>query len=269
MGKVHEKSLLWEGMTMRTLMWAALASGILLAGGAAARAQDTIRLGGPSQSSFETGVNTELVRGGGHGGHGGWHGGHAHFGHAGHFHGGHWHGGWNGWNGWRGYGWYGYGRYWPNYYAGYYPYSSYYYPTYYYPTYYYPAYAYGATYYAQPTYYPTVSYSYPVSGETVPPPSATPSNYQRPVPVPPMPMPDGNGTYLYDGGPRSPVPMPIPELTPPNAPRPVPIDGKLVSLPTGTSLGVAFVGGAPVVPRTTATPTRTTPPRVVYPAYGE
>jgi hypothetical protein len=259
-------------MTMRILMCAALASGMLLAGGGLARAQDTIRLGGPSQSSFETGVNTELVRGGGHGGgHAGhFHAGHFHGGHAGHWHGGHWHGAYWGGRGWYGYG---YGRYWPYYYGGYggsYPYA-YYYPTYYYPSYYYPAYSYGATYYAQPTYYPTVTYSYPVSGETVPPPSATPSNYQRPVPVPPMPMPDGNGTFNYDGGPRSLVPMPIPELTPPNTPRPVPIDGKLVSLPTGTSMGVTFVGGSPVAPRTTATPTKTntTPPRVVYPAYGE
>src|SRR5262249_46351665 len=80
-------------------------------------------------------------------------------------------------------------------------------------------------------------------------PSPTPGTNPPVTPVAPMPPADttpkpmppapSGGTYLYDGGPNSPVPMPTPQIqtTP---------DGRTVSL-TG----------------------RANPPKLVYPAYGE
>src|SRR5260370_32446770 len=59
-----------EGMTMRSFVWAALATGFLLAGFGVASASDTVRLGGPSTpSTIQGGTDTELVywRGGGYG----------------------------------------------------------------------------------------------------------------------------------------------------------------------------------------------------------
>jgi hypothetical protein len=232
-----------EGMTMRNFGWAALATGFLLAGFGVASASDTIRLGGPSaQSTIQGDVDTELVRWRHHGfGH------HRHF--TPYFYGRSFYGG---------------GYYRPYYYANNY-YRPYYYSNYYRP-YYYGSY-YGSYY--RPYYYS--SYYYPIAGESVLPPVTTLQGngyYQVPASqqyAPPMPPPiNGNGTFQYDGGPRSPIPMPIPdpETSPAKTPRGIiPIDGRLVSLPTQATGGVS-------VPFTHV-PASTSVPRVSYPAYGE
>jgi hypothetical protein len=244
-----------EGMTMRNLVWAALATGILLAGFGVASASDTVRLGGPSaQAAIQGGTDTELTRGrAGFGGHGaGFH--HGSFHHGGFHHGGFHHGGFFA----RGF--FAGGYYRPSYYGYYRPY---YYSSYYSP-YYYGSY-YGA--YNSPYYYS--SYYCPIAGESVAPPVTTlqGNGYYQASPqyAPPTPSPvNGNGTFQYDGGPRSPIPMPIPdsETNPAKTPRGIiPIDGRLVSLPTQATGGVS-------VPFTHV-PAKTSVPRVTYPAYGE
>ena len=231
---------------MRSFVWAALATGVLMAGVGVASASDTIRLGGPSaQSTIEGDVDTQLVRGGFHG-----HAGHFH-GHAGHFHGhaGHFHGH----AGFHGRGFFGAGFYRPYYYASYY--RPYFYGSYYNP-YYYTPYYYGTNYY------------YPCAGDSLPPATTLEASgyYQASAPqqyAPQAPI-NGNGTFQYDGGPRSPIPMPIPaqESNPAKTPRGIiPIDGRLVSLPTQATGGVS-------VPLTHV-PAKTSAPRVTYPAYGE
>ncbi len=211
---------------MRNLIWAALAVGFMATSVGGAAAQDTIRLGGPSaQAAIQGGIDTELVR-------------------------------------WRHHGYY--RSYYRPYYAGYYG-RPYYYPrsyVYYAPAYY-PSY-YSYYEYNRPAYYPS-SYYYPIAGEALAPPATNlqaPSYYRAPAPqqyVPPMPPANGSGTFPYDGGPRSPVPMPNPEQAPRGI---IPIDGRLVSLPTEISGGTTQVG-APASPRNTVQP------RVTYPAYGE
>src|ERR1017187_2810614 len=213
-----------EGFTMRSVSWlAALAVGCVLAGVGVVSANDTIRLGGPSaQAAIQGGTNTELVRWG--------------YGYHGHY---------------RGYYRPYYGYYRPAYYypRAYTYYAPSYYPRYYYtPTYYYSAPSYGSYYY------------YPISGEALPPPATTvQGSYPAPAPqqyVPPMPPP--GGTFQYDGGPRSIVPMPNSNEPPLVV---IPIDGKLVSLPTQITGGTSQVG-MPAAPRTGE-------PRATYPAYGE
>ena len=245
-------NLLLEGMTMRKLMFTALAAGLLLTGGSVAWANDVVRLGGPpAQTEIHSGTDTELVRGGGHGGsHGGYHGGH--YGHG-------YHGGYYG----RGY----YGGYYSRgYYGGYYARSYYpYYRPYYYGAYYYPS-VYYTPYYSSYYYYPVASVA-PVA--TV----QTNGYYQAPAPsyVPPMPPADGNGTFPYDGGPRAPIPMPNPgqDLNPAKDPRGIiPFDGKLISLPTETTGDVPAVI-LPTLTRGTPISNTPAPARVAYPAYGD
>jgi hypothetical protein len=229
-------------MTMRNLVWAALATALLLAGFGVASASDTIRLGGPSaQSTIQGDVDTELVRWRNHG------------------YGGFYRGGYGGfYRGGYGRGYYGGGYYRPYYYSSYYRpyyYSSYYRP-YYYGSYYRPYY--NSTYY------------YPIAMDSVSPPVTMLQGnayYQAPAPQqygPLMPPINGNGTFQYDGGPRSPIPMPSPdpETNPAKTPRGIiPIDGRLVSMPTQATGGVS-------VPFTHV-PASTSVPRVTYPAYGE
>lgn len=221
---------------MRTWTLAAIATILAFAG--AASATDTIRLGGPSaQAAIQGGTDTELVH---------W----RRYGYRQSFR--PYYGGYN-----RAY----YGGFNRPYYGSYY--RPYYYPRFYsyytpsyYSTYSYPSYY---LYYEmnRPTYYPSSCYYYPIAGESVAPPATT-LNYQGPQPyVPPMPPAD-NGTYPYNGGPSSPVPMPNAEPAPRGI---IPIDGRLVSLPSEISGGTSQVG----VP---AAKTQTTP-RVSYPAYGE
>src|SRR5262245_6626942 len=112
---------------MRTMMWTALAAGLLLTGGAASRADDTIRLGGPSAlADIQGGTDIELVyaRGGYHGGghYGGHYGGARYYG--GHYggYGARYYGGHYGGYGARYYG--GYGHYGHGYYGGYRPYYA-------------------------------------------------------------------------------------------------------------------------------------------------
>jgi hypothetical protein len=242
-----ELDIFLEGMTMRNLVWAALATGFLLVGFNVVSANDTVRLGGPSVASgIGGGTDTELVRGRAYYG--------GHYGHA-----------------YYGRGYYGgayyrpyYGAYYrPYYYGGYYRpyYASYYYQPYY------------SSYYYTP-YYTSSYYYYPIAGEAIAPPATTlqgASYYQAPAPrqyVPPMPPPDGgngNGTYPYDGGPRSPIPMPNPDMNPAKAPQGIlPADGKLVSLPNEATGGVSV----PLTHQPTST-TSTSVPRVTYPAYGD
>jgi hypothetical protein len=233
-----------EGRIMRNFMWAALVTGFLLAGTGAASADDTVRLGGPSaQAAIQGGTDTELV----HGRHGYYGGGYG--------------------RGYYGGGYYGRGNYGGGYYGARY-YSPYYYSAYYRPYYYTPTYSYPQYY--RPYY--SVSYSYPIAGEAVPPPATTlQANFYLRTPTQqqysaPMPMPsNGNGTFQYDGGPRSPIPLPNPaqETNPANGPRGIiPIDGRLVSLPAEASGGTSQVG-TPLASRATSAP------RAAYPAYGE
>ncbi len=130
--------------------------------------------------------------------------------------------GWNGW-GWRnGWGWNGWGWGWPwwsGWSGGVY---TNYVPTYYY----YP-------YYVYPDYYNQYGFL-PANGgvsvdvtEVVPSGPVGSSFYNAP------PTQPRDGTYRYDGGPQSPVPLPQtrPDTTPPPAPRMVPMEGRTVSLP--------------------------------------
>ena len=211
---------------MQNVMWAALATGFLMAGSTVATASDTIRLGGPS--AIQSAGNTELVHG------------RRYYGHH---------------HGYYGRSYYG-GYYRPSYYASYYRplvYASYYRP-----------YVYSSYYYTP--YYSSSYYYYPIAGDTVSPPATTlQSYYQAPqssVPMPPAS--NGNGTYQYDGGPRSVIPMPT-ETNPANTPRSIiPTDGRLVSLPTETTGGTSQVSTLPTLTRA-----KTGTPRVSYPAYGE
>jgi hypothetical protein len=236
-------------MTMRNLMWAALATSLLLAGTEVGSAQDTVRLGGPSaQAAIQGGTDTDLVAyRHSYGGHRAYYGGN--YGRS--YYGGN------------------YGR---SYYGGYYArpyYSSYYAQPYYYPraSYYYAPTYYYPSYYSTPYYSYSSSYYYPISGEGVPPPATTlqgtgysQAPAQRPY-VTPIPPANGDGTFQYDGGPRSPIPMPNPETNPANRPNGIlPIDGKLVSLPTATTGGTSQYRTSAQQPST---------PRVSYPAYGE
>jgi len=139
-------------------------------------------------------------------------------------------GGYRGFAGYRGYYPSYYGGYYPSYYGGYngcYSYPSYYGYSYsYYPRYCsYPVYSYGV--YASPC---SLSVTIPAMPRVVGPTLSTPAVPAAPETVAP---PAGNGTYQYDGGPASPVPMPPPEETPTRgAPRkPAVYDEVMVSMP--------------------------------------
>jgi hypothetical protein len=254
---------------MRQTMWGALAAGAMLAGGSAAWANDTVRLGGPSAAeSMQGETDTELAhwRGGrGYGGYGRGYGGYGR-GFSVNFYGGRGYYGGGGW-GHRGYGGYGLG-----YYGGHYG-RSFYRP--YYASYYYPSYN-----YYQPYYYSSYSY-YPCAGDTVIAPTyAVQQNYQYSAPqsqllpapqqqqqqqqyVPPMPPASNPGQYQYDGGPNAPVPMPAQDVNPTRRPGGIiPLDGRLVSMPSAISGGTSQVG----IPQRSTTKAV---PRVNYPAYGE
>jgi len=228
---------------MNARTWAAglLAVGGLFLGGAAVRADDTIKLGlpgnddAPAVSLGKLSPEAETIDARFSGGRGG------HFG--GHF------GGYG--RGFYGYGrgFYGYGRGFYGYGRGFYGYgyglgyARYYYPRYgYYNSYYYPS---GSYYYSDPCYYPISQPGIQVSASAdvlnVP---YTPNTLQTPVP-------DGR-TFPYDGGPRPSVPMPNADPSPTRIPVPatvpaptVPLDGRAVSLPAPT------------------------PAKFAYPAYGE
>jgi len=171
-----------------------------------------------------------------------------------------------------GYGGYGYGRgyyggYYPRYYGGYYPrYYGGFYPSYY-SSYYYPSVYYGGYY---PSYYSSYSYpivsSYPVVSSypiavassassttvdygtysTTPSISTLPSRGGAAPPV----MPRADGSYSYDGGPTTPVPMPsVPSE-----------EERLMRLPRVPT---------PVVDRVVSLKDEPTTGKFVYPAYGE
>ncbi|MBI1917126.1 MAG: hypothetical protein HYS12_20665 [Planctomycetes bacterium] len=131
--------------------------------------------------------------------------------------------------------------FWPSFYGFRNFYSPYYYPSYgFYGGGYQPDY-----YYAPPVYYYSPSCSYPISlttttfGAYSP---VMPLAPQNGGPVPgggPVPAPGGaeDGTFPYDGGPASPVPMPKAEPMPSREPvRPAPKpEGRIVSLPAPTT----------------------------------
>src|SRR5207245_2735477 len=129
-----------------------------------------------------------------------------------------------------GYGGYGYGGY-----GGYgYPAYSYYsYPSYsVYPSYgysYYPC----STIVTTPTALPPTSLSYSLTPSVAPSLSTVPPKPGIQSPTLPPPMPRADGTYSYDGGPMTPVPMPRGEesMTLPRVPTPI-LD-RVVSLPIG------------------------------------
>jgi hypothetical protein len=279
-------------MTMRYLMWTALAAGLMFASNTASWANDVIRLGGQSALlNIEGGTDTELIQyrgrggyGGGYrGGYGGYRGG---YGSYGGYRGGYGYGGYRGgyggyYGGYRGYYGGGYGNYYGGYRGGYYGggygyyrpyYNNYYYGSYYRPHYYNRYYRIVAdpcdivpnvTLTLQSTNYPQV---------------VNPNQYEQPMQV--IPNTSGNQTYPYDGGPKNPIPMPPADNTTPanneDGPRGIiPLDGKLVSMPLNPTGGTPSVV-APDLHRwtyvsTTNTPSqvKTSPTRIVYPAYGE
>lgn len=268
---------------MRYLMWTAIAAGVMFTSNTASWANDVIRLGGQSaQLSIEGGTDTELVRWGyrgGYGGYGGYRGGYYGGYRGGYYGGGYGYGGYRGgyyggyYGGYRG-GYYGGGY---GYYGGYRPYyNNYYYGSYYRPHYY-------NRYYrivADPCdVVPNVTLTYqPTYPQTI-----TTQQYVQPIPSntygqPIVPNVNGNQTYPYDGGPKNPIPMPPAENTPANQDGPrgiIPLDGKLVSMPLTTSVGMSPVV-APDLNRWTYVSTtnvpaqaKTSTTRIVYPAYGE
>jgi hypothetical protein len=230
-----------EGMTMLRLC---AASFVLLAGAAAASADDIIRLGG----TFVDDADTQLVHRRGY--YGGYYGGY--------------HRGYYG-------GYYSRGYYGHNY--GYRSYSHYGYRPYYGYSYYRP-YVYG---------YGGYSYYRPIAAETATLPEVTVlgassfgAQLERPGVVVPRAKEPHNGTYLYDGGPRVVVPMPDETPAPGATPRPtLPREGKFVSLPPVVPNAYPAYGDA--LPRRVAPPVTngtlrlvsTPTPRVAYPAYGD
>jgi hypothetical protein len=274
-------------MTMRKLIWSALAATLLLAGGSAARAQDdTFRLGGPSaQADIQGGTDIELVRGYGGGYRGGYHGG---GGYGRGYYGGGYARGYGGYG--RGYyGGYGYGR---GYYAGYgrgyyggYGYGRGYYGGYYpgiYANFSWPFYGgyggygggYSSPYYYTPTYYqPYYSdeYYYPTSGGVYGEAAKVLGAMNNPSALSTRLLPfSSDGTYSYNGGPQAIVPSTTVPVN--NAPRGnvLPLDGKLVGLQSEISGGFSPVTSPEIQRLRFVTPTSTaTPVRIQYPAYGE
>jgi hypothetical protein len=235
--------LIAEGMTMVSRWTVLLAGGLaagLLAAPSAGASDDTVRLGGNIDSkattlAYDGSADTVLT----HGYRGGF--GHVHY---------------------RGVGWGYYGYHGPRY--------SYYYRGWIPPVYVSvgPSYYYSAPYYYTPPVYYSPAYSYyPISlqaqvgvAPTLSRPvlqvapgqqSYSPAGPAR-IPVMPTPVQPGDGTFKYDGGPASPVPLPGDSSAPINQPRgnPLPADGRYVSLPSKTT-------------------TAASSGRLVYPAYGE
>jgi len=237
---------------------AALAAIGFVAG--SATAADTIRLSLPGSTTAPT-VNLKATaddlaadtldarygyggyRGYGHGGYRGFgYGGYRGFGYGGYRGYGY---GYRGFGyGYRGYG-YGYRGYYGGYRGYYRPYYSSYYPS-----------------YSSYSYYPTYSYCYPMASSTIVTPvqplviQSTTSNYAQPAPSVMLPADEpsllpstpGNGTYPYNGGPRTPVPMPQADESATSYPRltkPALVEDLVVTLP-GKSTG-----------------------KWTYPAYGE
>ena len=264
-----------EGMTMRYVMWTALAAGLMFVPTGESRANDVVRLGGPG---VQTSADTGLVyhRGGFH--HGGYYRG-GHYGYRGYY------GGYYG----RGYYYrpYYYSYYRPYYYGGYgygygYGYPAYY-PSYYYPSYYYPSYYYSypcavrpaPVVTAGPVVTPAPIVSQSTNIYTQPPSYALPNGTNPSVQLPPGP--NGNGTYPYNGGPSNPVPLPQADNPLPMNGGPggvIPLDGKLVSLPSETGVTLSQVATPDIQRlRYVSLPhspiANTTPARITYPAYGE
>ncbi|HYT92081.1 MAG TPA: hypothetical protein VEL76_25425 [Gemmataceae bacterium] len=290
---------MWRGTLAATagvLVW--------LAGTGTAKADDVIRLGGPSTDAktmtlgFDGQADTELVRGGGfRGGGGGFHGGGFHGGgfHGGGFRGGFggfrggfggFRGGFGGFGGFRG-GFIGRGFYRPyyaGYWGGYYPYGyGFNYGYYNYPIYsYYNPY----TYYVPPYYLNSPSYGQPYYGV----PGAMP---YAPISDPGPVVMNGNGpryvnyyaaqsaangtgpatiptnaTFPYDGGPSNPIPLPAPTPAPVPAPPPAPAPGAApAKLPAAKAAPGTLLISYPPQPEK-ATPARPTT-QFAYPAYGE
>ena len=230
---------------MRNLFLSAIAAALLLTGGSAVWADDDIvRLGGPSaQADIQGGTDIELVRGYYGGGYG------------------------------RGYYGGGYGR---GFYGGYggYGYRNAFYRPYFYGSFYRPYYAsyYGSPYYYTPYYssYYADDYYYPTSGITAAVITMQSSNnYQSAAPERILPF-SPDGTYPYNGGPDSAIPMPMPTAPTDKMPRgTVPLEGKLVTLPQQSSGGISPVTSPDIQRLHFVNTPSAAPVRVSYPAYGE
>jgi hypothetical protein len=248
---------------LRKIWKPALALGAVLAatGAAGAGDRDTVLLSGSAGSATMTlgGTGTaakaatednELARGyhggGFHGGFGGYHGGYG--GYRGGYYGGY---RGYGYGGYRGYGYGGYRGFYRPYYAGYYrPYYGY-------------GYGYGlgglglgyglgyggyglgyssySTYYSSyPAYYSCGYLGIGGTGTGAPVVNLGTTSFAQPVVPNPMPQPatPGDGTFPYDGGPSSPVPLPkadpgaIPPANPSSTATDLPVSGKSRSLVT-------------------------------------
>lgn len=239
----------------------------ILAGAAAVQAGDTIRLGLPAQDDApairlgEVSPDAELldaryVRYGGYGGYGGYRGYGGYGGYRSYGYGGY--GGYRGYGygGYRGYGYGGYRGYgYGGYSGGYRGYSGGFYGGFsggYYGGYRgygyggYRGYGYGGSGYygiSEPVPSGPAVYSLNIVPGVVQG-SERPTPYLPSDPQPaPRPLPN-DGTFDYDGGPRSPVPLPKADQ-PNNKPPTVPLEGRPVSLPGRST------------------------PKYTYPAYGE
>jgi hypothetical protein len=268
---------------MKATICSALATGaLLLLGSNAARADDTVRLGGPTAVVAINDSDTVLARY-----YGGFHGGYR--GHWGGYRG--YYGGYRGYSGYRGWGYGGYrgwgygGYYRPYYYGGFY--RPYYYGGYssYYPYYYgYSPYYYGV--YSAPYYYGGYSapyygisygnYTNPYYGigagvqlGTSDPSLPSPSNpYVLPAPRATTPQ-----TFPYDGGPANPVPLPG-DAGPTSGPPPLPSAGAMLVSQSKGIQGEAGVGFDADTIRLSlnvpaAQPNSNSTTRYSYPAYGE
>lgn len=239
-------------MNLNHLAAGALAIAALVAAGPA-RADDLIRLGNTGDVSAPTldlkarpadlNADVELAwYRGGWGGYRTWGGGYG------------WGGGYRGWGvGYRGWGWGGgyYGGFYPRYNVGFYPsYGFAYYPSFSYS--YYPSFAYYGGYFPcslGADVVVTTTQAVPAMPRII----ENPAQRQLPMPLPGQPpvMPRSEGTFDYDGGPKTPVPMPKTEgelsaRAPTDAPRrPMIVNELLVSDPAAKS------------------------GKWVYPAYGE
>jgi len=257
---------------MRNLFLSAIAAALLLTGGSAVWADDDIvRLGGPSaQADIQGGTDIELVRGYYGGGYGRGYGGGGDV--RGYYGGGYGRGYYGGGYG-RGYYGGGYGR---GFYGGYggYGYRNAFYRPYFYGSFYRPYYAsyYGSPYYYTPYYssYYADDYYYPTSGITAAVITMQSSNnYQSAAPERILPF-SPDGTYPYNGGPDSAIPMPMPTAPTDKMPRgTVPLEGKLVTLPQQSSGGISPVTSPDIQRLHFVNTPSAAPVRVSYPAYGE
>jgi len=299
---------------MRVLAWTALAATLVLIGTNKSQGNDTMRLGGTGDAElqsldFDDLEDTQEIayRGGGGGGGRGWSGSRGWSGGSvGGVRG--WSGsrgwgwggvrvgvgfrGWNsvGWNrvGWNNWGWnrFGWNSWGWNQFAWNRPVVRYWGP--------WPSATYSPSFYVDPSFYyvqPFNSFGvnpFPCADDWQSMPNATTLGSNGYVQAPLFPKTQyrtfqtqqfsparGDGTFIYDGGPRVTIPLPSPRKGPtPNIIEvkqgTVPVDGGFISLPGKTSKNAYPAYGETAPISAASTPEKTTPVRIAYfPAFGE